>query len=257
MKLLKIRELKIDDTEMTGVQAISFVDFPAIETNFEYFAAHKKIIRVPDDITKEDLDVKYRWVLNHDNELENNVCPTCIEWSNQAPKTLRTWISTALPRVPVNTKLVNVDMVVTGAHEPYNTYCEANCGCHLEAVEENLEKNFNVEFKIDNAERREVVGCVLKSNQMIYRRDVGNGPGYVWFSRETVRGLMKKFGYNRNITFQHVQNRKGSVIMMKSWIEEKDNETSWFVRYKVIDNNLWEQIKAGIVKGFSIEASFK
>jgi len=254
MKLLKIRELRIDDSEETGVQAISFVDFPAIEANFEYFAANKRIIRKIEDITKDDLDVKYKWILNHEGELANEVCPTCIEWSNQPPKTLRTWISTALPRVPVGT--VILDMVATGEHSPYNTYCEANCKCHLEAVGDNLEKHFEVEFKIENEERREVVGAVLVSNKLIFRHNIGNGPGYVWFSRDTVRQIMKKFGYNRNVTFQHVQNRIGSVILMKTWLEE-DSETRWMIRYKVIDINLWEQIKKGVVKGFSIEAAFK
>lgn len=256
-KLLSIRELKIDETdENTGVQCISFVDFPATEANFEYFAAHKRIIRNVEDITREDLDVKYRWVLNHEGELANEVCPTCVDWSNQKPKTLRTWIETALPRVPVGT--IILDMTATGAHEPYNTYCENNCRCHLEAVESNLQKNFNVEFKISSEEKREVVGIVLKSNQLIYRHDVGDGrPGYVWFSRDTIRKMANKFGYNRNITFQHVQNRIGSVILMKWWLEEDIKETNWLVKYKVIDNNLWQQIKLGVVKGFSIEAQFK
>lgn len=251
-KLLSIRELRIDDTEDTGVQAISFVDFPAIETNFEYFAVSKRTIKSISDITKEDLNVKYKWVLNHGPEAE--ICPACVKWSEEKPKTLKMWIQTALPRVQVGT--VILDMVATGAHEPYNTFCEGNCRCHLEAIPDKLQKHFEVELKIENDEKKEVVGCVLKSNQLIYRHDIGNGPGYVWFSSKTIEEIQKKFGYNRNITFQHVQNRTGSVIMMKSWIERDGKETKWMVRYKVIDSNLWKQIKDGVVKGFSIESRF-
>lgn len=251
MKLLKIRELRIDETEDTGVRAISFVDFPATEANFEYFTNHKKIIRDVSDITEGDLDIKYKWVTSKGD----NVCETCNDWSSMPPMELREWITTALPRVKVGTSVLN--MTASGNYSPYNTYCEENCSCYLEAVPDKLEKNFNVEFSISNEEKREVVGVVLKSNQMIYRHDMGKGPGYVWFSRETIRQMMKKFGYNRNITFQHVQNRVGSVILMKSWLEEDDNETRWLVKYKVIDNNLWDQIKKGIVRGFSIEATFR
>lgn len=256
MKLLKIRELKINEDDDSGVQCISFVDFPATEANFEYFAVNKKVIRKIEDITKEDLDVKYKWVLSKEHETENNVCLTCVEWSNKPPMKLRDWIKTALPRVSVGTPIL--DMTASGAHEPYNTYCEANCGCHLEAVTENLEKHFEVEFSISSEEKKEVIGIVLKSNQLIYRHDVGNGPGYVWFSRDTIRRLWKKFGYNRNITFQHVQNRTGSVILMKTWLEEDEQsgETRWLIKYKVIDSNLWKMIKEGVVKGFSIEAKF-
>lgn len=260
-KLLKIRELRIDETEDTGVQAISFVDFPAIETNFEYFAANKEIIRSVSDITDADLNVRYKWILGS----ETDVCPACIEWAKEKPKTLQKWIETALPRVPIGTSVLNFTTKkgwqgsLSPDHEGpvYNTFCGDACRCYLKAEPNKLEKHFEVELKIENSEKREVVGTVLKSNQLIYRHDVGNGPGYVWFSRDTVRQIMKKFGYNRNVTFQHVQNKLGSVIMMKTWLEEDDKETRWMVKYKVIDNNLWEQIKAGTIRGFSIEASFK
>jgi hypothetical protein len=254
-KLLKIRELRIDDTDETGVVAISLVDYPAIEENFMYFAANKKYIYKVEDITKEDLDQKYKWILNHEGELENEVCPACIEWSNQAPKTLRTWITTALPRVPVGT--VILDMTATGAHEPFNTFCEANCRCHLEAVNEKVEK-FEVEFKIEDEEKHEIIGTVLVSGKMIYRHNIGDGtPGYVWFSKDTVRNAFKKFGYNRKVTFQHVQDRTGSLIMMKAWLDETKEDIRWKVKYKVIDNNLWKMIKEGVVKGFSLEGAFK
>ena len=45
-----IRELKINDDDITGVQAISFVENPAIETDFEYFAKQTNIIRSVSDI---------------------------------------------------------------------------------------------------------------------------------------------------------------------------------------------------------------
>lgn len=254
---MSIRELKVDDE--CGVIAISMVDYPAVEENFMYFAANKRTIRNVEDITEKDLDNKYKWVLGSSVD----VCPACIDWSNQQPKTLRNWIETALPRVPIDKTILNLTTKKSWEGTPvtdgpvYNTFCGDACKCHLEYVDTPKQK-FSVEFSIENAEKRELVGLVLRSNQMIYRHNIGNGsPGYVYFSSDTVRKAQSKFGYNRNVTFQHVDNRTGSVIMMKSWIDETPNDVRWMVKYKVIDNNLWKMIKDGVIKGFSLEGSFK
>jgi len=264
-KLLKIRELKIDDTEETGVIAISMVDAPAIEENFIYFAKHRQEIWKPSDIKEDDLDVLYNWTLGDDEH-----CPSCIEWVSKGPKPLRYWINNALPRVPYSDNIILAGIPVGKGwvgeiKEPentpyYNTLCRDACKCHLTAADTNMrldKRNFNVEFKIENVEKKEIVGLVLRSGQMIYRHNVGDGfPGYVYFSRETVRNSFRKFGFNRNITFQHVQNKTGSAIMMQSWLDESETETRWMVKYKIIDTDLWEQIKKGVVKGYSVEASF-
>lgn len=269
MKLLKIRELKLDDeNEDSGVQAISFVTFPANEQTWLFLAEPKKQVRNVSDITEDNIDLKYRWVLGSNEE----VCPACVKWSNMRPKTLRRWVETAIPRTPIGTKILNLttkkgtDLAVkkgwTGkpvdkTGDVYNTFCEDKCRCYLELVDININNSFDVEFSIEEQEeKREVFGCVLQSNKMIYRKDIGNGPGYVWFSRDTIRKIYQKYGYSKNVTFQHIQNKPNSVIMMKSWLQESDDDTSWFVKYKIIDNNLWEQIKKGIVRGFSLEGNF-
>ena len=108
--------------------------------------------------------------------------------------------------------------------------------------------------------KREVQGLVLKSNQMIYRTNVDNegNPGYVYFSRDTVRKLKENYGYNRSISLQHQQNVTGQAILLDSWLEEDDklNETRWFVKYKIIGEKFWQQIVTKKVSGFSIEALF-
>ena len=95
---------------------------------------------------------------------------------------------------------------------------------------------------------------------MIIRRDVdGMGtPGYIYFSRDTVRKLQKKYGFNRTVTIMHQEDITGAVILLDSWIVENDtmNETQWFVKYKIVSDKLWQLIKEKKVKGFSIESLF-
>lgn len=259
-----IKECFIFDDDDTGTDAIGWVNDPANKDLFlamkrQYFAKHKKFIRGPEDITQDDLDVKYKWILNSDNEIDNKVCLTCVEWSNKPAMKLRDWVKTALPRVKVGTPIL--DMVASGEHEPYNTFCEETCGCHLEAVvEEKMEsetipENLSFQFSKLNTEKREVVGLALKSKQFIYRNDILGNKGYIYFSRETIRKIYKKFGYNRTVTYEHEYNITGSVILMKSYLIEDDenNETRWMLKYKVVSDKLWKDIKDKIVKGFSVE----
>ena len=124
-----------------------------------------------------------------------------------------------------------------------------------------MNKETMVTFSVDSYEKRIVKGMVLQSNQMIYRNNAdGTGnPGYVYFSRNTVRQMKEKYGYNRSITFQHNEDITGTCILLDSYLEENDikNTTKWFLSYKVIDNKLWEVIKAKKVVGFSLEALLK
>ena len=254
--VFSIVELKVNEDDETGVQAISFVDSPAIETNFEYFAKQKKIIRSISDITTEDLDKQYRWVLGAGGEN----CDSCLIWAKKDPMTLKEWFKNAIPKAPVGTTHLGFTVEKGWSGDPpsksvyYNTHCEENCKCHLEQVGNNFEHHF-VKMEMFNEIKREVKGLVLKSNQMIYRNNIdGNGnPGYVYFSRDTVRKLKEKYGWNRNITFQHLDQITGSAILMDTYLEEDEKETRWFVKYKILNEKLWNKIKDNSVKGFSIE----
>lgn len=253
MKQFIIKEMFIGNEDISGVQAISFVQDPAIETPFEYFASKKRILRRPSDMRSSDLELKFKWILGGDNN-----CPICERYSMQAPMYLSDWIQLALPRVKQGGTVMGIPVGNgDGSPGPYNTYCERNCNCYLEQVEE-LSKETMIQFKVENFEKRIVKGLVLKSNQMIYRNDVdGEGnSGYVYFSRQTVRQMKDKYGYNRKITFQHQEDRTGDAIMLDSYLEEDDktNETKWFVSYKIIGDSLWEVIKTKKVIGFSLEA---
>jgi len=37
--------------------------------------------------------------------------------------------------------------------------------------------------------------------------------------------------------------------------DDANNETSWFVKHKVISEQLWSKVKDGAVRGFSIEVN--
>jgi hypothetical protein len=123
-----------------------------------------------------------------------------------------------------------------------------------------LKSNFSFNFSEVDKEKHEVIGLAMKSGKLIYRHNVAGEPGYIYFTRDTIRKIFKKYGYNKTITIDHTEDiRVNDVIMLKSFLEEDDekNETRWIVQYKVVSQELWEKIKSKEVRGFSVEINVR
>jgi len=127
----------------------------------------------------------------------------------------------------------------------------------------------DVELQVANDEKREVVGLALVPNKQILRR-IKDKEFTISFSEETiakVQELYLKKNYNNNVTVDHDHNVEG-VSLIESWIveDEKHDKSniykldavkgSWVVKMKVYNEEVWQQIKDGKFKGFSIEGKF-
>jgi len=141
------------------------------------------------------------------------------------------------------------------------------------AIESNflaLNKQVNVELKTVDEEKRILLGAALIPNKPIYRNDDINGEYYIFFSRKTVRQaseLFLKGGKQNNATEEHEKTIDGMTVV-ESWLKEDDvNDKSvkygieapigtWFISMKVYNDDIWEKVKLGKIKGFSIEAYF-
>ena len=131
------------------------------------------------------------------------------------------------------------------------------------------EKN-NLTFAKVDEEKRMLVSPALIPNKQIFRHDPNTDSDYyVYFSKETVRKaaeLYLKHNNHHKATYQH-QDRVSGVLTVESWIKEGDSDKSklygydlpngtWFVKMKIENDELWQKIKAGELKGLSIEGYF-
>ena len=131
------------------------------------------------------------------------------------------------------------------------------------------EKN-NLTFAKVDEEKRMLVSPALIPNKQIFRHDPNTDSDYyVYFSPDTVRKaseLYLKHNNHHKATYQH-QDRVSGVLTVESWIKEGDSDKSklygydlpngtWFVKMKIENDELWEKIKAGELKGLSIEGYF-
>ena len=131
------------------------------------------------------------------------------------------------------------------------------------------EKN-NLTFAKVDEEKRMLISPALIPNKQIFRHDPNTDSDYyVFFSKATVRKaseLYLKHNNHHKATYQH-QDRVSGVLTVESWIKEGDSDKSklygydlpngtWFVKMKIENDELWQKIKAGELKGLSIEGYF-
>jgi hypothetical protein len=132
------------------------------------------------------------------------------------------------------------------------------------------EKNNLTFAKVDD-EKRMLVSPALIPNKQIFRYDPNtDSEYYVYFSPDTVRKaseLYLKHNNHHKATYEH-QDRVSGVLTTESWIIEDTKmdksrlygynlpKGTWMVSMKINNNELWQKVKDGELKGLSIEGYF-
>jgi len=139
-----------------------------------------------------------------------------------------------------------------------------------------IERNFlafntaSLHFALDE-EKRIISGPAMVADSLIYRRD-DQGEYNVFFSAETIKQIALKFfkkDYQKNLNLFHdptlslegvtifesfVSDKARGILPMASFKDLPDG--TWFISAKVENDAVWEKIKSGEVKGFSVEGIF-
>jgi hypothetical protein len=140
------------------------------------------------------------------------------------------------------------------------------------AIEENFValKKHEVELKEVDGEKRILMGAALVPNKQIYRKN-GDKEFYIYFSEDTVRKASELFlmrANQNNATLEHEKKMLDGMSVVESWIieDEKQDKSAkygfnlpkgtWMISMKVNNDEIWNKVKAGEVKGFSIEGYF-
>lgn len=120
-------------------------------------------------------------------------------------------------------------------------------------------------------DKRTLVGPALIPDKEIPRFDDVTGEEYdVYFSQDTVKQaseLYMKHNRTNEHTFEH-QTPVDNVHVVESWIVEDPNvdksktygmsmpKGTWMVRVQCANDEMWQQVKDGKIRGFSIEGYF-
>ena len=136
-----------------------------------------------------------------------------------------------------------------------------------------VERNFiqlSKEVKLSlNEEKRELLGVALIPDFPIYRRDE-QGEYYVTFSAEAIRKAAIDFYKKLNVNMadvEHSHDMENGITYFQSLIIDKGQgicptafkdlpDGTWIVGCKIDNDEVWNAVKSGEVKGFSIDGYF-
>lgn len=128
----------------------------------------------------------------------------------------------------------------------------------------------NMLFAVQDTDKHIVTGVSILADTPIYRR-TKNGEFYVQFRKEDIPAIVEKFmqrGLSNFINIQHDETTLSNTdaVLVESYFINKERgivpnefanvtDGSWITSYKIMNDEIWEQIKNGDLKGFSIEIS--
>jgi hypothetical protein len=122
--------------------------------------------------------------------------------------------------------------------------------------------------RVQDGEKRMLYGPALIPNQAIVRFDKNGQKYFIKYSPETIEKTAQEFlkrNLHHNHTVQHELPVAGLTVV-ESWIKQGADkgqefgfdlpDGTWMIGVKVEDDNTWEAVKQGVLKGFSIEGFF-
>ena len=140
------------------------------------------------------------------------------------------------------------------------------------AVEANFQAFSNekpLTFKVENEEKRIVTGLVMAANRPILRVD-GDGYYYIMYDSDTINLMAERFlamGLANNVDTMHNFEVEKDVFLREMYIKDSERgispkgfedveDGSLFATYHILNDEVWEKVKEGEFKGFSLAGVF-
>lgn len=126
-------------------------------------------------------------------------------------------------------------------------------------------------YSIEDEDRRLVRGVIMRADFPIYRRDSDMGEYYIMYKADTIRQMAEKYlveNRQNNFNLMHEEDSDiEGVQMVQFFIKDTEGgvspagfeeiaDGSLFGEFHVTNDDVWDQIKDGTYKGFSLEGVF-
>lgn len=122
-------------------------------------------------------------------------------------------------------------------------------------------------YSVTDDEKRLVRGVVMRADFPIYRRDERMGEYYIIYKPETIRMMAEKYlaeSRQNDVNVMHSTDVDG--VQMVQWFIKGDGvsvtgfddiaDGSLFAEFHILNDEVWNAVKAGDYKGFSLEGFF-
>lgn len=121
-------------------------------------------------------------------------------------------------------------------------------------------------FSLDD-EKMELLGPAMIPDQLIFRRNEDGYEYNVFFSKDTIRSISQSFfkgGFQSNMNIEHSNVNAESYVFQSMIVDTAKGislmdypDGTWVVGVKVLNKQVWNDIKEGKRKGFSVEGIFE
>lgn len=124
-------------------------------------------------------------------------------------------------------------------------------------------------YAIQDEEKRLIRGCIMRADFPIYRRDSRMGEYYVIYKADEIRKMAEKYlaeSRQNDVNLMHQEGSDVDDVQMVQYFIKGDGiqvdgfdecaDGSLFGEFHVVNDSVWEEIKAGTYKGFSLEGVF-
>ena len=127
-------------------------------------------------------------------------------------------------------------------------------------------------YRVEDEERRLVRGVVMRADFPIYRRNEDGSEYYIVYRADTIREMAEKYlleSRQNAVNLQHEDGTDTDGVHMVQWFV-KDTaagmapegfdgiaDGSLFAEFHVTDDEIWDAVKEGTYKGFSLEGVFE
>ena len=123
-------------------------------------------------------------------------------------------------------------------------------------------------FSVQNEDQHILFGVIIRADHPVLRLSAEGFPYYITFSKDTIKTIVQKYfreGRQNNFNLMHQEGTDvNSVEMLQCFIKDTENgidpkgfedieDGSLFGMFRVTDDALWQDIKSGKFKGFSME----
>ena len=137
------------------------------------------------------------------------------------------------------------------------------------AIESDFIAFSQVEYFAVNDEKQELLGAAMIPDKPIYRKG-DKGDYYAVFSKDTIRQISQVFaqkGLFNATNIEHTMIPADSYVYQSYIVDDSKGiaapkginapDGSWIVGVKVNNPTVWQNIKQGYIKGFSVEGVFE
>lgn len=267
-KRLPIYRFVVGEDDDAGVTAVALVDHPAIEMNWQAFAASKVSFDFDDTLSTERGQEVAQQLID-----KGDVVYIISARSNYEP----------MYAIADKLGIPHDRIFATGSNEAKIEKVKSlgitkHYDNNLDVIKKlgSIGSKFmiiDLVFKFSaNKEKRIISGALMVADLPIYRKDE-QGEYYGLFTAEDIYNIRNKFFKNNNtksVNEMHDPNKMiDGMYMIESFIIDskrginapdglKLTDGSWFGSYKVDNEEIWNDfIKTGDFRGFSVEGVFK